>query len=153
VGAGESRLALPPGPLGRDPLPVTLTATDAAGDRAFDRTRIFPEHWLPDEAGELVAYAVGLGVNVGECRRFGRRRVDCEVSRDVGCDTVASVLLVRDRLRWGTYPCRGNRVFHRRPRYTRRPRPLRPADWRQCLAPCPPALFGRLDESALIPSD
>ena len=46
LGAGESRL--PPG-LSRRPHAVTLTASDAAGDRAYDRTRIFPERFLPEE--------------------------------------------------------------------------------------------------------
>jgi hypothetical protein len=152
LGAGESRLPLPRG-LSRQPQTVTLTAADAAGDRAYDRTRIFPQRWLPEETAQLVAYALDLGDNVDDCRRFGRRRVDCQIFKDVACSAMASVSLVRDRLRWGTYPCsRGGRIFRPRPRYSRQPRPLRPADWRQCVSGCPPALFGRVDEAALIPS-
>ena len=142
--------ALPRG-LSRQPHIVTVTASDAAGDRAYDRTRIFPARWLPEETAELVAYALDIGDTVADCRRFGAARVDCEVFRDVACRGVASVSLAGGRLRWGTYRCRGAIPFHRRPRYSRRPRPLRPGDWRQCVSGCPPALFGRVDETALIP--
>jgi hypothetical protein len=160
VGAGTTRIALPTRPSGPRPHTLALAAADGAGRRAEDRLRLYPPTWLPDEAGRLVAAGVAStvlggggieGDGISRCRRFGAGRVDCATSRGAkGCRVVTSVSLAHARLRWGTYAC-GLRAH---PRYRRRPRALRKGDWtcRRADTACPPALFGRLGEAALVPS-
>jgi hypothetical protein len=150
--AGASQVALPPGlPLGR-PLMVQVAAGGAGGARAYDRARVYPPRWLPSELARLVTDGVHPGAPLDACRRFGALRVDCrqDVHHRKGCVTT-SVRLAAARLRWGRYGCR----FASRPRFRIRPHRLRRREWtcRLDVTMCPPAIFGRVTEADLLPSD
>ncbi len=161
VGAGTTRVPLPAPLSGTKPHLLTLVAADAGGRRAEDAAKLYPAGWLADETARLVATGIDFtvlradsigGDGIVACRRFGAARVDCAMT-DLGahCKVVASVSLARGRLRWGTYRC-GLRAH---PHYTRRPRALRKGDWScdEADTNCPPPLFGKVDESALVPSN
>ena len=66
------------------------------------------------------------GDGVLGCRRFGAQRVDCALAAaGRRCQVTATISFAAGRLRWGTYGC----GYASRPRYRRRPRPLRRGDW------------------------
>jgi hypothetical protein len=138
---------------------VSIVAVDAAGRRAFDRARVYPSPWLPDETAALVAVGVKAKVLPGpasegsgllRCARVSAVRVDCELVAGAGgerCAT-AAISLAHGQLRWGAYGC--DAPVPRRPAS----RTLRRRDW-PCDRgdrSCPPLLFGKLDEAALVPS-
>jgi hypothetical protein len=150
--AGISRIPL--ALTSKQPVAVQLEA-DADGQRRFDLTRLYPSPWLSDDTAALIAYGVRRTVlptatngngGVGPCERRGAVRVDCQVYADRHCRRVA-IEYSGGRLRWGTSGCR-----HRsRPRL----RALRRRDWK-CRAAddrCPPELFGKVEQTALLPSD
>ncbi len=148
--AGASRVALPPLPA-RDHT-VTLVATDAQGRRAYDRTHVFPDGWLPVATARLVADSRSRESPAQGCRRFSAGRVDCRIEPEEGGCPVISVRYTGERLSWGAY---AGCAFHAHPRLRRAMRPLRPRDW---LCPtderrCRPALFGRVTEAELIPAN
>lgn len=149
--AGVSRI--PVVLTGKRPRGVTLEA-DADGQRRFDWVNLYPSPWLPDETAALVAYHLRQAVlptatyrngGIEFCDRDGATRLDCEVSADRRCRRIALVYSA-ERLRWGSYSCR-----HRsQPRF----RPLRRRDWgcRPGDDRCPPELFGKVEQAALLPS-
>jgi hypothetical protein len=142
--AGASQVPLPgPLPTGRALL-VRVTATDAAGRRAFDRAHLYPRGWLPTADARLVITTLHPHAEIENCRRLGPGRMDCSLTSAHGCRR-ATVALAAARLRTGTYPCG-------RPGA---PRPLRASQWTCVVAPpfCPPPWFGRVTEAALLPPD
>jgi hypothetical protein len=150
LGAGAGRVALAATRLDRPQL-VRLEAGTPDGQTAFDAVRLFPPHWLPTETAQLVAAGLRRRVLAGatrrqHCRRVTATRVDCAVTAPGDRCAVAAVAFTGGRLRWGTRGCsRALRV---------RLKPLRRRDW-ACASGdrlCPPALFGRLTEAALVPS-
>jgi hypothetical protein len=148
--AGASSVALPALPA-RDHA-VTLTAIDAAGRRAYDRTHVVPDGWLPIEIARLVAGARHTDTAAQGCRRFSAARVDCRIEPAEGGCPVITVRYVDERLRWGAY---AGCAFHAHPRLRRAVHVLRRRDW---LCPgdephCRPALFGRVTEAQIIPAD
>jgi sugar lactone lactonase YvrE len=156
VPAGTTRVPLPA--LSARPHAITVIATDAAGRRAVDRARVFPRGYLPDETARLVAAGIAFSVLGAEdiagdgvlgCRRVDARRVDCEMAASGRrCQAVANISYAAHRLRWGTAGC-----FDTRRGY-RRPRALRERDWscEDIDSSCPPALFGKLTDDAVVPS-
>jgi hypothetical protein len=148
--AGSSRVALPALPASEQK--VTLVAADGAGRRAYDRTHVFPDGWLPVETARLLADSRHLDTAAQGCRRFSAARVDCRIEPAEGGCPVISVRYVAERLQWGRY---AGCAFHAHPRLRRAVRVLRPRDW---LCPvderhCRPALFGRVTEAQIIPAD
>jgi len=114
--------------------------------------RIYPRRWLPTEAGALVTHGLTRRGFFDVCRRFGPRRVDCrlDVHSKEKC-AITSVRLAAAGLRWGRYGCR----FASHPRFRRRPHRLARREW-TCVPDermCPPAIFGRVSEGDLMPSD
>jgi hypothetical protein len=131
---------------------VTLVATDAAGRRASDRLRVFPDGWLPVETARLVTGARHTDTAPQGCRRFSAARVDCRIEPAEGGCPVISVRYAGERLHWGSY---AGCAFHAHPRLRRAVRVLRPHDW-LCSGDeprCRPALFGRVTEAQIIPAD
>jgi hypothetical protein len=119
--------------------------------RAYDKTRVYPRRWLPTEVAGVVTDGVHRRL-VDECRRFGPLRVDCrqDIHSTRRCATT-SVRLAAGRLRWGRYGCR----LASHPRFRRRPHPLARREWSRVpdASACPPAVFGRVSEADLLPSD
>ena len=156
LGAGVSRLPLPP--LRARPHMVSIVAVDGFGRRAFDRARVFPSPWLPEETAALVAVGVkarvlpGEGTTLLRCTRAGAVRVDCDLVQGEGGDHcgTATISFVHGRLRWGAKRC----LDAVKVRVRLAPRVLRRRDWTCGLGDrrCPPRLFGRLAEAALVPS-
>jgi hypothetical protein len=152
-GAGVTRIPLPARHVDR-PQRVLLQAGTPDGRTAFDALRLFPPHWLPAETAELVAEGVRRRVlphvardayGLADCRRVAAGRLDCPITAPGDRCAVATVAYSGGRLRWGARPCGTRRVHLRR---------LRRRDW-SCVSGdrlCPPALFGRLTEAALVPS-
>jgi len=151
LGAGISRIPL--ALTGNRPVLVELEA-DADGQRRFDHVRLYPSPWLSDDTAALVAFGLLRTVlptarydnfGVGPCHRHGATRVDCQVRTEGRCRSI-TLVYSGGRLRWGTSGCR-----HRsRPRLralSRRDWSCRPGDDR-----CPPALFGKVEQTALLPS-
>jgi len=147
--AGVTSIPLPAAPAGR-PQRVHLVAATPDGRQAFDALRLFPSHWLPTETAELVAAGVRRGVlahatRLEHCRRLAAGRVDCSLTAPGDRCAIAAVAFSGGRLRWGARAC----ASRRRIRFT----PLRRRDWTCAGARlCPPTLFGRLTEAALVPS-
>jgi hypothetical protein len=143
--AGRSSVRLPAGlPIRREA--VTLTATDAAGRQVVERGHVYPVGWLPSETAQLLAGALVAHSSVEECDRASSRRIDCRADIEPDGCRVVSVSYVHGRLRWDAVKCRGMSASHSRP--------LRRRDWLCGQAGCPPpALFGRVGEAALIPTD
>jgi hypothetical protein len=140
-----------PRPLARRAYRVTVTAVDAAGRQALDRTQVFPAGWLPDEAARLIGNAVLPEAEASECRRYAAGRVDCRADTLDGSCRAVSLRLAHARLSWGVYRACQTRAH---PHYTRGPRRLRRSDWHcDSYGPlCRPALFGRLREAQIIPA-
>jgi hypothetical protein len=144
--AGPARVRLPR--LAPEPHAVTLAATDGAGRAARQRARVFPVGWLPSETAELVAGAVVAHGDVEECRRIGPARVDCRLLVEPERCRNLTVSYVHGRIRWAAAPCDDASAPQARSR------PLRRRDWICDQRACPPpALFGRVGEAAIIPSD
>jgi hypothetical protein len=153
-GAGVTRIPLPAARADR-PRDVRLEADTADGRRAYDALRLFPPRWLPAETAELVAEGVRRGALPGvahdgytlhACARVAPGRADCPLTAGAARCAVATVAFSGGRLRWGARRCGMRRPV--------RLRPLRRGDW-SCVSGdrlCPPALFGRLTEAALVPS-
>jgi len=157
VPAGTTRLPLPA--LSAHPRAITVTATDATGRRAVDRARVFPRGYLPTETAHLVAAGIAFSVlpvedniagdGVLGCRRVNASRVDCRMApAGHQCLAVAAISYSGHRLRWGTHGC-----FDTRRGY-RRSRPLRKSDWscEDIDSSCPPPLFGKLKDEAILPA-
>jgi hypothetical protein len=149
--AGTSRVALPPLSAGEHA--VALVATDAAGRRAADHTRVFADGWLPVETARLVIDSRRPDAASYACRRFSASRVDCRLERPFRRDcSVVSVRYLRERLYTAAY---AGCAFHARPRLRRPLHVLRRSEWR-CPGDepgCRPALFGRVTEAQLVPGD
>jgi hypothetical protein len=148
--AGQSAVPLPRR-LSREAHGVTVTAADAAGRRAGDRTQVFPPGWLPTETAQLVGDAVLPDAETSDCRRFAGGRVDCMDGTPHDDCRAVSLRFAHGRLSWGVYHACRTRAH---PRFAQAPRRLRRRDW-HCdeLDPhCQPALFGRLRELDVIPA-
>jgi hypothetical protein len=157
VPAGTTRLPLPA--LSASPHAITVTATDAAGRRAVDRARVFPRGYLPTETARVVAAGIAFSVLPAEdniqgdgvlrCKRVDAPRVQCEMAASGRrCQVIAAISYERHRLRWGTLGC-----FDSRRGYTR-PHALRKGDWscEDIDSSCPPPLFGKLKDEAILPA-
>jgi hypothetical protein len=142
--AGRSTVRLPRLPLARQA--VTLEARDAAGGEAVERAHVYPVGWLPAETAKLVADSLLAHSFAESCNRRSPARVSCrmDVSPD-RCRDVA-VSYVHGRIRWSSAPC--DDAFDHHPRV----RTLRRSDWLCSETFCPPpAVFGRVGETALMP--
>ena len=161
VGPGISRIALPVLSK-RKPYRVALTATDAAGRVAADRTDLFPRGWLPVEVAGYAAAGLAFratpwgslsGDPVTGCRRFSPARLDCGLTDDGGdrCKIAVTIRLGADRrMRWGAYRC----PLRARPRLQRRLRPFVARDTSCEISDTSCAtLSGRLTDRRLLPWD
>jgi hypothetical protein len=113
---------------------------------------VYPRRWLPTEVARLVTGGLHRRAIVEDCRRFGALRVDCrqDIHSTTKCATT-SVRLAAAGLRWGRYGC----PLAAHPRFRRRPHALARREW-SCVpdaSDCPPAIFGRVREADLLPSD
>jgi hypothetical protein len=135
AGRAQLRLRLP---LVRKPQTVELTAIDDAGRVAADRLEIYPKGWLTltraqiDLLGAISSvpkFEAGYsGSGILGCRRLAPGRIDCRLSANVGpCDAIATIMLRRGLILWGSYKCRGG--YRVRPLWTRKPRVLRRSDF------------------------
>jgi hypothetical protein len=157
VTAGTTRLPLPA--LSAHPHAITVTATDAAGRRAVDRARVFPRGYLPTETARVVAAGIAFSVlpvedniagdGVLGCRRVNVSHVDCEMApAGHKCQRIATISYSGHRLRWGSRDCFDTRRGYRRPHV------LRKGDWscEDIDSSCPPPLFGKLKDEAILPA-
>jgi hypothetical protein len=145
--AGRSRVTLPALPV-RRPLRLTLNARTPDGRGATDSLRLHPAGWLPAETAELVADGVHnrvhSGAEVPGCRRMSAARVDCRVAGNRGC-AIAAIWFAHGRVRLPLWlPATAD--------LREGPAPAAP-ERLGCRSPeCPPALFGRLDGTAILPA-
>jgi hypothetical protein len=160
LGAGESRLELPP--LARRPHTISISARDASGRVAADRAAHLPRGWLALTLARATAHELAFTVTGADsisgdgilgCRRMAAGRVDCSVSPDGEiCETVASVRLGADgRMRWSAYNC----PIRTQARPRLRLRRVARADL-TCEAGdtgCPPPVFGVVSARWLVPWD